>query len=211
MAQNQFINVTVDAGASKKVDQTDHKHTVTNGGASAGDLTVSWDSTKFTNRTMIKSALQTILTQLQGQIGLVLIVGLVLSLFFAPAPARAQVGNPGAGVQVTASSGNVAAATATATLAAALGKVTYICGFSITSAGSTAAAVVSPTIANIVTGTMTFTYATVVGVTLANAPLVIAFNPCISGSTPNTAVAVSMPSLGAGNTNTTVSAWGFQR
>ena len=100
---------------------------------------------------------------------------------------------------------------ATATLAAAVGKVDYICGFSITSAGSTAAAVVSPTVTSVITSTMTFTYTTVAGATLANAPLVVPFNPCISAATPNTTIPVSVPSLGAGNTNTTVNAWGFQR
>lgn len=111
---------------------------------------------------------------------------------------------------ITANSGNVAAATATATLAAAAGKTTYICGFSITSAGSTAAAVVSPTITNTITGTLTFTYASVAGATLANQPLIVPFNPCVPANAANTAIPVSLPSLGAGNTNTTVNAWGFQ-
>lgn len=116
-----------------------------------------------------------------------------------------------AATPITASSGNVAAATATATLAAGgAGKTTYICGFQITSAGSTAAAVVNPTIANLITGTMTFTYATVAGVTLANQNLIIPFNPCVPANAANTTIVVSMPSLGAGNTNATVSAWGFQ-
>src|SRR6266404_5318352 len=135
---------------------------------------------------------------------------LLFLLLFA-SPAVAQV--PSApGVDITASSGNVAAATATATLAAATGKVTYICGFAITSAGSTGAAVMSPTITNLVTGTMTFTYTTVAGATLANAPLIVPFTTrCLPANAPNTTIAVSMPSLGAGNTNATVSAWGYQR
>jgi hypothetical protein len=133
---------------------------------------------------------------------------LLLSLLFA-APAFAQ--SPLTGKQITASSGTVAAATATATLAAAVGKVTYICGFAITSTGSTAAAVVAPTVTSVVTGTMTFAYASVAGATLANQPLIVQFDPCISGVTPNTTIVVSMPTLGAGNTNTTVNAWGYQR
>jgi hypothetical protein len=137
-----------------------------------------------------------------------LVIGLCLALL---APARAQSPPQGSGIQITASSGNVAAGVATATLAAAVGKVDYICGFSITSAGSTAAAVVSPTVTSVITSTMTFTYTTVAGATLANAPLVVPFNPCISAATPNTTIPVSVPSLGAGNTNTTVNAWGFQR
>lgn len=111
---------------------------------------------------------------------------------------------------ITAASGNVAAATATATLAAAAGKTTYICGLSITSSGSTAAAVVSPTVTNTIVGTLTFTYTSVAGVTLANSPLTVPFFPCVPANAVNTTIPVSVPSLGAGNTNTTVNAWGFQ-
>ena len=111
---------------------------------------------------------------------------------------------------ITAASGNVANNVATATLAAAAGKTTYICGFSITSTGSTAAAVVSPTVTNTITGTLTFTYASVAGATLANQPLIIPFNPCVPANAVNTTIPVSVPALGTGNTNTTVNAWGFQ-
>lgn len=114
---------------------------------------------------------------------------------------------------VSATSGNVAAATATATLGSAVGKTTYICGFSITSSGSTAAAVVSPTITQLngnPGNTMTFTYTSVAGVTLANAPLVVTFTPCLSSWGIGTTIPVALPSLGAGNTNATVNAWGYQ-
>lgn len=125
-----------------------------------------------------------------------------------PYPVNATTGV--AAAPVTANSGNVAAGVATATLPAAAGKTTYICGFTITSAGSTGAAVVSPTITNTITGTLTFTYTSVAGATLANAPLIVPFNPCVPANAANTTIPVSMPSLGAGNTNTTVNAWGFQ-
>lgn len=139
-----------------------------------------------------------------------LIVALAL-VFLSGFPTFAQSPIPLQGVGITASSGNVAAGAAVATLAAATGKVTYICGFAITSAGSTGAAIVSPTVTNTVTGTLTFTYASVAGVTLGNQPLVVPFNPCISAATPNTTVVVTLPTLGAGNTNASVSAWGYQR
>jgi hypothetical protein len=132
-------------------------------------------------------------------------------LLATTAAALAQSPPAGIGVQLTASSGNVAASTATATLAAALGKVTYICGFSITAAGSTAAAVVTATVTNVITGTMSFTYSSVAGAALGNQPLIVPFFPCIGANASNTAIVVSLPSLGAGNTNATVSAWGFQR
>lgn len=118
---------------------------------------------------------------------------------------------PAAATAVTSSSGNVAAANAVATLAAAVGKTTFICGFTLTSAGSTGAAVVSPTVVGTSGGTMTHTYTSVAGATLANAPLQQNFSPCVPASAVNTAIVVTLPSLGAGNTNATAVAWGFQQ
>jgi hypothetical protein len=118
---------------------------------------------------------------------------------------------PAAATPVTNSSGNVAASAAVATLAAAAGKTTFICGFTMTSAGSTAAAVVSPTVVGTLGGTMTYTYASVAGATLANLPLQNGFTPCVPASAANTAIVVTLPSLGAGNTNATAVAWGFQQ
>lgn len=124
--------------------------------------------------------------------------------------ARAQYAQAYGATPITASSGTVAAGVATATLSASAGKITHICGFSITSSGATAAAVVAPTITNVVTGTMTFTYSTVAGAAVGNAPLVVSFSACIPANAAATTIVVSMPSLGAGNLNTTVNAWGFQ-
>lgn len=143
------------------------------------------------------------------------IIAIVLLAMLAT-PASAQIFCPdpysarGACTPLSASSGNVAAGVATATLAGAAAKTTYLCGFSITSSGSTGALVVSPTVANTITGTMTFSYTTVAGVTLANATLNMQFNPCIPANGTNVTVPVSLPSLGAGNTNATVNAWGYQ-
>jgi hypothetical protein len=67
MAQNQFINVTVDAGAAKKPDIQDHRHQTSNGAASTGDLTLSWDSTKFTSVNMLKSAVAACILKAMGQ------------------------------------------------------------------------------------------------------------------------------------------------
>lgn len=113
---------------------------------------------------------------------------------------------------IGAHSGNVANASAAATLAAggATGW-TYICGVVVTSSGSTAASVVSGTITGMVGGTMTFTYTSAAGVTTTNQPLVIPFAPCQAASAINTAIVVTLPALGAGNTNATVSAFGYQQ
>lgn len=108
------------------------------------------------------------------------------------------------------SSGNVAAATASATIPAVAGKTTYISGFSITGAGATTGAVVNPTVTNLAGGTATFTYTAATGATVGNNPLIVDFDPDLPASAVNTAIVVSCPSLGAGNTNNTVSAWGYQ-
>jgi len=111
---------------------------------------------------------------------------------------------------ITASSGNVANAAATATLAAAAGKTTYITGFQITSAGATAAAVVNYTITGLAGGTLTGTYVCNAGVTSANFPISVPFVPPVPAAAQNTAIVVTLPALGAGNTNATVSAQGIQ-
>jgi hypothetical protein len=116
------------------------------------------------------------------------------------------------GIPITASSGNVAAATATATLAAGgASRITYICGFAATAGGATAAATVNLTVTNTVTGTMTYTYGANTGAGVPTAPLVVQFNSCLPANAANTTIVVSMPSLGTGNTNAAVNAWGYQR
>lgn len=111
---------------------------------------------------------------------------------------------------IEASSGNVAAAVATATLAGVAGKTTYITGFELTGAGATGASVITGTVSGIGT-TMSYDIAVPVGATVGITPLVVAFSRPIPASAVNTAIVVSFPSFGAGNTNACVSAHGFQR
>lgn len=114
------------------------------------------------------------------------------------------------GTIITASSGNVANASAAATLGAVAGKTTYMTGFEITSGGATAAAIVSPTVTGISGGTATYTYGCVAGATVANSSLQVTFYPPLIASAANTAIVVTLPALGAGNTNATVVAHGYQ-
>lgn len=111
---------------------------------------------------------------------------------------------------IAAASGNVANAAAVATLAAVAGKTTYITGFEITASGATAALVVSVTVVGTITGTLTYTYAAVAGAALINTPLVVQFPTPIPASATNTTIVVTLPALGAGNTNATVVAHGYQ-
>ena len=116
---------------------------------------------------------------------------------------------PGA-VPITADSGNVAAATATATLAATSATTTYITGFEITASGATAASVVTATVTGVTGQTLHYTFAAPAGVTTICQPLIVEFEYPIPASGQNQTIAVSLPSLGAGNTNATVVAHGFQ-
>lgn len=118
--------------------------------------------------------------------------------------------NPSGATVVASSSGNVAAATATATLAGAVGKTTYISGFLVSGAGATAGSVINGTVVGLLGGTQTFTIAVPTGAILGITPLFIDYNPPLPASAVNTAIVVSTPSFGAGSTNATVSAWGYQ-
>lgn len=111
---------------------------------------------------------------------------------------------------VTASSGNVAAASAVATLAGVSGKTTYITGFRCGGGGATAASLVNITVAGVISGTQTYTMGPVAGATLISAPVERRWEPGIPASAANTAIVVTMPSLGAGNTNASCNAEGYQ-
>lgn len=117
---------------------------------------------------------------------------------------------PGGSTALTSSSGNVAAATATATLAGAAAATTYISGFEITGAGATAASVVVATVTGVIGGTMSHVIAVPAGVAVGITPLIVEFNPPLPASAANTAIVVSVPSLGAGNTNAAVVAHGYR-
>ena len=128
----------------------------------------------------------------------------------------ASVSSPGAaGYQagatpVSASSGNVANAAAAATLPAVAGKTTYVTGFEITGAGATAAAVVLATLTGLTGGTATYVVVAPAGATTSITPLVVQFPAPIPASSVNAAITLTLPALGAGNTNAAVVAHGFQ-
>jgi hypothetical protein len=114
-------------------------------------------------------------------------------------------------IAVANSSGNVANASGVATLPAASGKTTYLAGFSVRGAGATAASIVQVTVTGLAAGTMTFDLPVVAGATLSNQPLDIYFAFPLPASAPNTAIVVTCPALGSGNTNNSVNAWGYQQ
>lgn len=138
----------------------------------------------------------------------------VLKLLKVDANGNLIVANSGAvpdgAVSITASSGNEANTNAVATLAAATGKTTYITGFTCTAAGATAAAVVEVTVVGLIGGTATYIFTAPAGATVAAAPLSVQFPEPVAASAVDTAIVVTLPALGAGNTNAAVVATGYQ-
>lgn len=117
---------------------------------------------------------------------------------------------PAGSLAITATSGNVANAIATATLPAAIGKQTWITGFEVTGTGATGVLVVTVTITNTISGTLSYTYVFVAGVTTANQSLIVEFTKAIPSSAVNTTIVVTCPASGAGGTNNVVNAHGYQ-
>lgn len=117
-----------------------------------------------------------------------------------------QLPYPVGAVPLTASATGTTAAT-TATLAGAVGKTTYICGYSIR-ANATAAT----TVTNTITGVITATLSSIMWI----APLASGigideqiFSPCIPASATNTGIAIVSGAPGSGGTVSS-KGWGYQ-
>lgn len=104
-----------------------------------------------------------------------------------------------------------AASAIVATLPAAVGATTYLTGFEVTGAGATAGSVVTVTVTGIAGGTKTYDVVIPAGVGTSITPLTVEFTRPIPASGVNQAIAVNVPSFGAGNTNAAVTAHGFQQ
>jgi hypothetical protein len=123
---------------------------------------------------------------------------------------NAIAGTSLAGTQISSTSGNVAAASASATLAGVVAKTTYINQFEVTGGGATAGSIVTMTVTGLLGGTQSYNIAVPTGAALGITPMVISFFPPWPASAVNTAIVVTVPSLGAGNTNAVANARGFQ-
>jgi hypothetical protein len=115
-----------------------------------------------------------------------------------------------AGTPVSASSGNVANGAAVATLAGVAGKTTYITGFEVTASGATLGLPVTVTVAGLLGGTLSYTFAFIAGALLASTPLIVQYPQPLPASAANTAIVVTLPAGGTGATNATANAHGFQ-
>lgn len=66
MAQDRFINITLDANAPSRVDHSSDKHGQALGAAAGGDLTISYDSTKFPSLSLFRSVVHAAIQQAAG-------------------------------------------------------------------------------------------------------------------------------------------------
>lgn len=117
---------------------------------------------------------------------------------------------PPAATIVTASSGNQSNANAVAALPAVAAVLNYVTGIIVTASGATAGADVSVTLVGVVGGTMTFTFTAPLGAAVGAYPLVIDFPNPIPATAVNTAITLTLPALGTGNTNAAVVITGFK-
>jgi hypothetical protein len=114
----------------------------------------------------------------------------------------------------SASSGG--AAQITPALPATVGKTNYLEGFDISGSGATAASVIEVNIAGINGGTIYYELPIVAGVNLAAFPLSgpvysVRFPEPIPATGANVAITLTVPSFGAGNTNSSATLFGFQK
>jgi hypothetical protein len=99
----------------------------------------------------------------------------------------------------------------TATIAAVAGVTNYVEGVLITGMGATAAAAVAGSITGLQGGTLAFRISIPAGVTTPINALLLTFVDPLPASGVNVAVACAIGSFGAGNTEASVTIWGFQQ
>jgi hypothetical protein len=117
---------------------------------------------------------------------------------------------PTGATPVTAASGNVAASAATISLPAVSGRTNYVSGFSVTGLGATGAATLQITLGSLIGSvTQTYIYEVPAGATTAAPTLIVTFAPPLPASAANTAITLTVPSFGSGNTNASANIWGF--
>jgi hypothetical protein len=111
---------------------------------------------------------------------------------------------------MAATSGNVANTNAVATLAGSASVTNYLSGVEITFCGATGASNVIATITGLLGGTKSFVVAVPAGINTQGESLIIDFDPPLPASAANTAITVTLPALGAGNTHACVNAHGLR-
>lgn len=119
---------------------------------------------------------------------------------------------PNGATSVAKSSGIVSNAVAAASLPAVAAKTNFISGFDVETDGATAAGFVHVTVSGIqgATGnTLDFIYSWNTGLNASDTPYSIRFSPPLQCQAINTAIVVTVPALGAGNTAAIANVYGY--
>ena len=114
--------------------------------------------------------------------------------------------------QAGAASG--AAQSNAASLPATANRTQYLEGFDITGGGATAASVIEVSVTGLAAGTLKYELNILAGVTgpmNAQGGFSVRFPQPLPASGVNTAITVTVPSFGAGNTNAAVVCYGFMK
>jgi hypothetical protein len=114
--------------------------------------------------------------------------------------------------QAGAASG--AAQSNAASLPATANRTQYLEGFDITGGGATAASVIEVSVTGLAAGTLKYELNILAGVTgpmNAQGGYSVRFPQPLPASGVNTAITVTVPSFGAGNTNAAVVCYGFMK
>lgn len=119
-------------------------------------------------------------------------------------------GLPVGATQVNGASGNVANAIAAASLPADAAKTNYLTGFEISAAGATVGLPVIVTVTGVLGGTLSYIFAAPAGALVLAQPLAVNFPRPLQGAAVNTAITVSCPALGVGNTNAAAAIHGYK-
>lgn len=69
MAQDRFINITLDPNVAAKKDRANDSHGKALGSAAAADMTISYDTAKFTSLSVFRSAVKAAIDQAAGMMG----------------------------------------------------------------------------------------------------------------------------------------------
>jgi hypothetical protein len=100
--------------------------------------------------------------------------------------------------------------------AVAAGKMTYLEGFDLSGGGATAASIIEVTVTGLAVGTLKYEVPIAAGVTspafsTPNGPVYqVRFPTALPASGIGQSITVTVPSFGAGNTNASVVAYGYQ-
>lgn len=63
MAQDRFINIMLDPNVAARTDRSNDNHGKSLGGSASGDLTISFDTSKFTSLSVFRSAVAAAVAQ----------------------------------------------------------------------------------------------------------------------------------------------------